>query len=391
MTIEKDRPLVQINNQDAIDREISNLNATIRTKQDKVGDLQQEIELKKLELARIPLIQRTTESLKQQEIKRLQSYESISESNLNSARTKLESLSFRQQLAEEELKRSQQLVKEGIISQQELESNAADLIALNADLASARQDLQVAKTAWTSVQQGSFYDGNKLVGELLDLNVETVELQDRMLVTQNQIFTLEQSLTQEQQKLEESKNMKNSLENPEFSNPENFNLPSTIYRSPFSGTVLQVAKSPGNTVNQGETLVLLRPQGDELIVDAYLSHDRAALITVGKEAEIEIAASRENYLGKVTEIDHTGGFRDSVQGKYSLEGSEDRPAHVQLVIDDISAEDRQKLSGGMPVTVKFVKPPLFPRLASIVRETVDNFTQNWQFWNGIENANRYSK
>ncbi len=389
MKVQVDQPLLKINNQEAINREVANINRFIRDKKNKIADLTQEIELKRLELAKIPLVQRTNESLKQQEITKLQSYKMIAQSNLNSAHAKVQSLNIKEQLAQQELDRLSKLLEQGVVSQQQIETKTSELASIKADLALAHEAVQVAQTGVEAVKQGNFYDGNKLVGELFDLNVETIELQDEMLIAQNRIYTLEKTMLSQQRELQELKQQKFNLENPEFNSDfTDLNLPAKIYQAPFSGTVIQVAKSLGNTVNQGETLILLRPDSEELTVDAYLTHDQATLVDLDNEAEVKIASSGKHYPATVVQIDRTGGFKDAVQGKYLLDGSAEKPAQIQLVLNDIEPEAREELIGGTPVIVEFVKPSLLPRLSNIVRSNLASLTKYWEPSNDVKKADR---
>ncbi len=174
--------------------------------------------------------------------------------------------------------------------------------------------------------------------------------------------------------------VKQSLENPQPNRNSKLgiNLPSVVYQAPFSGSVARVEKSPGNTVNRGETLVLLRPLSDRSTIDAYLTQDQVASIEIGSSATVIEPASGDRFLANVIEIDRIGGFKDQVRGEYLLEGSEDQPAHVRLALANIEPKQKERLTGGMPVILEIAKPQILPRLQTKIfnkqQSIVDSIT-----------------
>jgi multidrug resistance efflux pump len=362
MKVEAGQPLLKVNNNDAIEQEIANLNALIRDKTSQLDKLTEQIELSRLDLAEAVSIQRKTEQLTQQEQIKLKSYQAIAKSNLDSALAKAKSLTVQQQTAQKEVKRFEEILHEGVVSQQILETKTAQLAQLTADLIGAQQALKIAETGFNSIRSGNFYDGNNLVGNLSSLTAEAAELEERVQLARQKISIWERSRQRQELALQKLEQQKQSLENPQPKSTLRLNLPSVVYQAPFSGSIVRVEKSPGNTVNRGETLVLLRPLSDRPTIDAYFTQDQVALIKIGSSATVIEPASGDRFLANVIEIDRTGGFKDQVQGKYLLEGSEDQPAHVRLASANIEPKQQEHLTGGMPVILEIAKPPLLPRL-----------------------------
>jgi multidrug resistance efflux pump len=362
MKVEAGQPLLKVNNNDAIEQEIANLNALTRDKTSQLDKLTEQIELSRLDLAEAVSIQRKTEQLTQQEQIKLKSYQAIAKSNLDSALAKAKSLTVQQQTAQKEVKRFEEILHEGVVSQQILETKTAQLAQLTADLIGAQQALKIAETGFNSIRSGNFYDGNNLVGNLSSLTAEAAELEERVQLARQKISIWERSRQRQELALQKLEQQKQSLENPQPKSTLRLNLPSVVYQAPFSGSIVRVEKSPGNTVNRGETLVLLRPLSDRPTIDAYFTQDQVALIKIGSSATVIEPASGDRFLANVIEIDRTGGFKDQVQGKYLLEGSEDQPAHVRLASANIEPKQQEHLTGGMPVILEIAKPPLLPRL-----------------------------
>ena len=364
MKVEAGQPLLKVNNNDAIEQEIANLNGLIRDKTSKLDELTEQIELSRLDFADALSVQRKTKNLIQQEQIKLKSYHAIAQSNLDSALAKAGSLTVQQQTAQKEVKRSSELLHEGVISQQILETKTAQLAELTADLISAQEAVKIAETSVESVQTGNFYNGNNLVGNLSSLTAEATELGERVQLATQKISTWERARQRQGLALQKLEQQKQSLENPQPKGSSEFevNLPSVVYQAPFSGSIIRVEKSPGNTVNRGETLVLLRPLGAQPTIDAYLTQDQAALIKIGSPATVIEPASGDRFLANVIGIDRTGGFKDKVRGEYSLEGSKDQPAHVRLALANMEPKQKERLTGGMPVILEIAKPLLLPRL-----------------------------
>jgi multidrug resistance efflux pump len=362
MKVEAGQPLLKVNNNDAIEQEIANLNALIRDKTSQLDKLTEQIELSRLDLAEAVSIQRKTEQLTQQEQIKLKSYQAIAKSNLDSALAKAKSLTVQQQTAQKEVKRFEEILHEGVVSQQILETKTAQLAQLTADLIGAQQAVKIAETGFNSIRSGNFYDGNNLVGNLSSLTAEAAELEERVQLARQKISIWERSRQRQELALQKLEQQKQSLENPQPKSTLRLNLPSVVYQAPFSGSIVRVEKSPGNTVNRGETLVLLRPLSDRPTIDAYFTQDQVALIKIGSSATVIEPASGDRFLANVIEIDRTGGFKDQVQGKYLLEGSEDQPAHVRLASANIEPKQQEHLTAGMPVILEIAKPPLLPRL-----------------------------
>ena len=94
------------------------------------------------------------------------------------------------------------------------------------------------------------------------------------------------------------------------------------------------------------------------------------MVDVGSQATVTIPISGKQYQARVVEIDRTGGFKDDVRGKYSLEGSQEQPAYVKLALTNIDLKATKQLTGGTPVRLEFVKSSLLPRLKAKVSEMV---------------------
>ncbi len=362
MKVKAGQPLFQLNDekiaQSISQDDISNVNALIRTKIESIDELNQKIKLGQLELAEAKVALQNTMALKQQEIDKLQPSKAISQSQLVSARAKVNSLNIQYVAAKNNLNRFLELSQAGAVSQQRADSVKSEFAEVDGALQEAKADLKIAETAVNSLQNGNFYDGDSFISNLPRLTAEVKDMQQRIQLAAEKVTFLEQFREKQQEEVKNLEKQKqqfivkpkqglgNSLERSPFS---------VVYKSPVSGSVLKVAKSPGNKVNDSETIVLLQPELGQPIVEAYLTQDQVTKVSIGSKVTVLVPDLDKSYQAQVVNIDRTGGLPDTVRGQYQLQGSEDKSAYVKLVVQGISPEERSKLTAGMPVKLQIIK------------------------------------
>jgi len=259
------------------------------------------------------------------------------------------------------------LLQAGAVSQQTFDSINSKFADVAADLREAKAELQIAETAIDTVQKGNFYNGDTLVGNLPHLTADVQDARDRVQLAARKVSTLEQALQKQKQDLKALQKQKDNLkilatQKPNLNTSQSGiekvtqqNLSSVVYRAPFSASVLKVVKSPGNTVNRSETLMLLQPELAEPTVDAYLTQDQAAQISIDSQVTVFIPELDKNYQARVVKIDRSGGFLDEVRGQHQFQGSKDQSAYVKLVLSGADREGKSQLTRGMPVVLNITK------------------------------------
>lgn len=361
MKVKAGQPLFQLNDE-KIARSISqddvgNVNALIRNKIESIDELNQKIKLGQLELAEAKVSLQNTMALKQQEIDKLQPSKEISQSQLVAAKAKVNSLNIQYVSAKNNLNRFLELSQAGAVSQQRADSVKSEFAEVDGALQEAKADLKIAETAVNSLQNGNFYDGDSFISNLPRLTAEVKDMQQRIQLAAKKVTFLEQSREKQQAEVKNLAKQKQQIIgelNQGLGSLEQ--RPSSIvYKSPVSGSVLKVAKSPGNKVNDSETIVLLQPELGQPIVEAYLTQDQVTKVSIGSKVTVLVPDLDKTYQAQVVNIDRTGGLPDAVRGQYQLQGSEDKSAHVKLVVQGISPEERSKLSAGMPVKLQIIK------------------------------------
>jgi hypothetical protein len=103
------------------------------------------------------------------------------------------------------------------------------------------------------------------------------------------------------------------------------------------------------------------------VIDAFVTQDDANYLSLGSQASVWIPALDRTYKAQIVTVDRTSGFLSEMQAhlkesqlRYNWRGQQDRSAYVQLaIVDELSAAEKQALTGGMPVTVSVAKRPTF--------------------------------
>lgn len=354
--VQAGQPLFQVSQPDAVNREMGDINALSRNKIDNVDQITQQIALSRIELAEAQAGPQRVESLKQEEMSKLKSYKAIAHSKLNTARARVQSLTVQHQIAKHKLERFVALLREGAISQQAFDTVNSQFAVIEGDLSAAQEGLRIAQIANVSIQNGSFYDGTNLVGELPRLTTEAEDWQRQVQLASQKVTALQQVLSQQEQDVQRLAQQKRVLQ--QLSSNVGTAEPNpllVVYRSPFSGSILKVMKSSGNAVSQNETVIILQQDSEEITVNAYLTQDQADQVAIDTQATASIPTLSQKYQAQVVEIDRTGGFEDLVRRKHQFSGSTDQPAYVKLKLLNINPIDQRQLNAGTPVVLQFAK------------------------------------
>lgn len=334
--VEVGQPLFQVNNNESLDQEITHLNALSRNKIQQIDDLTQKIQLSRLELSSSQLEVNKAQSLREEELRKQGSYKLIATNQLESAKAKVSSLTIQRESAKNQVERLNLLLKEGAVTRQAVDVANSRFAEVDGSFNAAKEQLKIAEL---SIRDGNFYNGDRLISDLPRLSVEIKDLSAKVNLASQKVRTLEQAIQNNKRDLEALKQQRQHLDA----------VPSSVYKAPFSGHVLKITKSPGNTVNRDEVVVVLQRESQPT-VDAYLTQDQASQLVKGDRVRVIVPSLNKEYQAQILTIDWEGGFTEKVTGKYRLQGSKDQPVHVKLVLLDTGAESSQ-LNSGLPVVV----------------------------------------
>jgi multidrug resistance efflux pump len=390
MTVKAGQPLFRVNdeeiarsiaqhevsNVEALKRDkIQNLNALTRNKIENIDGLTQKIEVTTLELTEAKVALRNAEALREQEIENLNSSKAIAQSKLASARAKVNSLNVQYQSGKNTLDRFSALLQAGAVSQQVVDSASSKFAEVDGTLKAAKAELEIAQTALNSVQKGSFYDSQRFVGDLLRLTTDVNNAHQRVQLATKKITVFAQERDKHKQEMKDLEKQKQILEKNKQvivtpSAQEPFDV---VYKAPVSGSVIKIVKSSGNKINRGETLVVLQPKIAQPTIEAYLTQDQVAQVSMGNIVTVSISELNKTYKAQVVKIDRTGGLVDEVRGQYQFHGSKDQSAYVKLIILGMTQKEKSQLMAGMPVQLKITKKlTVFDRLGFLNRGRANN-------------------
>ncbi|MEW5850737.1 MAG: HlyD family efflux transporter periplasmic adaptor subunit [Myxococcota bacterium] len=303
--------------------------------------LTQELNTARLNLDRARAELRTAGLRLRNEEQKLKVYKDISRNKLAAARELVASLSARKTAAEGQLRRLRALQSGGAVSEQMVEQAESRLAEVQGALAQARAEQRIAESAQVAVRNGAFYDERTLVGDLQSQAVSQEDARERVKLAEAQLKLAEERVDR------------------------------LTYRAPTNGKVLRMGKVVGMTVNRGETVAIVEPKVAMPVIDAFLTQDEVAVITLGHQATVWIPALDRQFTASVTRIDRTAGFVPEVRAglgddvRYAGRGTSERTATVQLAFDELTPEMVRELRGGLPALVSMPKHPAFLRAVKI--------------------------
>ncbi|MDR9405320.1 MAG: HlyD family efflux transporter periplasmic adaptor subunit, partial [Halothece sp. Uz-M2-17] len=363
MTIEAGQPLFRVYDEQmaqfVAEDEARNIQQRIRDHQDDLERLQRELKLTQAEQEQAQAQLQIARSRQQEEINQLGVSKQVTEKQLAQAQARLESLETQYETAQKRLEREKFLLQEGAIAEERVDRARDHLADVEGELKTARKDVEIKKYILATINQGSFYNGERFNGNLPELKAKVAEAQETIAQTSREIAIYQQDIQEKQQKVaqleQQYRNQDFQLPIPKLSDPEAENIFSQVYESPMDATVVQIREAAGESIQIGETLLVLQPNSERPLVDAFFTQDQAARLSIGQEAKVTSTHFPRSYEAKVVNIDRSGGLRDEIRGRYQFEGSTTRPAYVQLEILNTTPKNQNFLTPGTPLEVTIRK------------------------------------
>jgi multidrug resistance efflux pump len=308
--------------------------------------LTRDLEVAEIQRAAAQVDVQTAAARVAREEEKLALYQKITTDKVTEAESHVASLIEQWKRAASTLERERRLLPTGATSPQLFEQAESREAALRGSLQQAQSELRIARDALRAVGEGSFYDQRRLVGDLPQFLVNLQDARER------------DRLAAERVRLTKARAER------------------LTYSAPFAGKVVRVLKAAGNTMNRGEAVMILEKAGEELVIDGFVTQDDANCLTRGAEASVWVPSLDQTFRGQIVKIDRTSGFLTEMQAhlkdsqlRYNWRGQQDRSAYVQLVLaEDLPADVRRRLTGGMPVTASVARrPALWDKLCSLFR------------------------
>lgn len=149
-------------------------------------------------------------------------------------------------------------------------------------------------------------------------------------------------------------------------------LSRTTIKAPITGTIYQVAiHTEGGVVGSGETLMLILPEGDDLVLQAMVSPNDIDQVLLGQSAQIRFPTFNARLTPEIF------GKVDQVAADTVRDTPETAPYYaVRIVItaDEIKKLGDNKLKAGM-MAEAFIQTDARSPLSYLMRPLIDQFSR----------------
>jgi multidrug resistance efflux pump len=340
--------------------EARNIQQLIRDKTRTVNRLQEKLEVTRTEREEAKANLSIARSRQKRETQNLNVSKQVTQKQLQQAQAQVQALETQYQSAQRSLERADFLQQQGAIAEARVDEAKAQLAEVQGELQQARKEVEIKQNILATIDQGSFYTGRRFNGNLPELEAQVEQASARIAQKSKKIKVYQGKIKQQQQQIQELeqqyRNQNFQLPQPKLSDPSKENIFSQVYNASVNATVAKIEQAVGQSMNIGETVLILQPERDRIRIDAFLTQDQATRVSVGRKVKVTVPDLDKTYHAEVTKIDRSGGLRDEIRGRYQFEGSTTRPAYIQLVILDATQEDRRLLTPGTPVELTVQKP-----------------------------------
>jgi multidrug resistance efflux pump len=261
----------------------------------------------------------------QQELARLGDYQIAVKSDISRLRNRINSLTRQVSIAKNQKSRFKSLFAKGWTTASQVDEYDVNLISLIAKLDEARLLMREKRILKDSVEQGRFFNGNKVEGRVSDLQAEVNKAADEIILAQDHLSAM-----------------------------YNHRARLDIY-APGQGTVLEYFKSPLNTVKKGEPVALFE-KNQARTIKAFLTQEEVIVVGLGDMASAYFPSLKTRKEMFISNIDRTSSYVDEMDSRYEWRGPKDRSAIVTLQFIGLDQEQiRQRFSPGLPVIITFTK------------------------------------
>jgi multidrug resistance efflux pump len=252
-------------------------------------------------------------------------YRGIARHKQQVATERVKALQIQTESAENSLHRTETIVAQGLDSQSELDKAKAVYANVKGELDQAVPELEVANDAVKAAEHGSFYDGFRLIGAGPEAEQREREAEARVKLAQDQVTGFHEGTGR------------------------------TTYTAPFPGRVVRVAKSPGSTVDRGETIALLERVDDDPRVFALLNQDQVTRIRLGETGTVRVPNLQQRYRAVVVRSDKAGAIPGGVLTDLLANAGKAKPTdpsgYIELELKSLSPSAKTALRAGMPAVV----------------------------------------
>ncbi len=300
--------------------------------------LEQEIDLALVEIDRATIQMAAQQKNYKLELSKLSDYQTVAKNEVSRIRSRINTLRDQVLIAHGQKQRFKILRDQGWATESRLDETETNYLGLSAQLEEARLLLRERRSLLDSVEQGRYFNGNRVEGRVGEIEVEINRAADQILLSQDELSAM-------------------------YNHRKRLN----IY-APEDGQVLQYLKSAGNTAKKGEDLVIFE-RAEARTIKAFLTQEEIMLIGLGDEASAYIPSLENRIDVFVSAIDRTSGYVDEMNSRYEWRGPKDRSAVVTLQFIGLTdIQIRKQYSPGLPVIITFKRRNTSELQHRVIRE-----------------------
>jgi multidrug resistance efflux pump len=290
-----------------------------------------DLEVKRLELARAQVELKSAHAAKLAAGDKMSIYIGIARHKQKMASERVKALAIETESAQRNLSRVESLVRDGLEPRSALDEANASFAKVKGDLNQALPDLDLANDAVRAAEQGSFYDGFRLIGELPDQAIREDAAAAHVRIAEQELAT------------------------------DHGGSGRTTYSVPFPGRVVRITKSPGSTVDRGETLALIERVDDDPRIYALLTQDQVTRIRLGEGGTVRVPMLQQRFRAVVVRTDKAGaipgGVVSDLLSNVARPRASDLAGYLEMELRPLTPAGRSALRSGMPAIVDLPRQP----------------------------------
>lgn len=286
-------------------------------------NLEQDIDIARVDIDRATIQLAAQQKNYKLELAKVADYQKAARNEISRIRNRIDSLRNQVLIALGQKRRFETLKDKGWATTSKVDEVKSSYLLLTEKLEEARLLLRERRSLMDSVDEGRYFNGNRVEGRAGEIEVAINQAADHIILSQDELS----AMYKHRKRL-------------------------SIF-APSDGQVLRYLKSASNTAKKGEDLVIFE-RAEARTIKAFLTQEEIMLIGLGDEASAYVPSLDKRTDVFISHIDRTTGYVDEMNSRYEWRGPKDRSAVVTLQFIGLTdTEIRAQYSPGLPVIITF--------------------------------------
>ena len=286
------------------------------------AELEEKIAMAKLKVSKMEVLFQSKMKALDIETRKMRDYANFAQISLDQSKEDASSARLLVKLANTEVKRLKHLQQMKMSSQQELDRAMSNLTLAYNKLKKSLVKQHQKKETVSLIDRGYFFTGEKLLGNLNELQLEVSRVREEINIARDELSIL----------INQQRRM--------------------IINSPGVGRFIQLIKQKGSAVKSGD-LVGIFEYDTPRKVDVYLTQEEVLGVKQGALVKVFFPSINRLVDGEVIHIDRTGYSNEEDKSEFTWIPAE-RTVRTSLKIKSLSNNEiREILPHGLPAIVSF--------------------------------------